>query len=271
MILHFASLLFSPGAAPARFAKALASGADLVVIDLEDSVPPEAKPDARAAAVAAVAADPRFAVRINPVSSVEGLRDLVALADAKASPRALMVPKAEHASQLDSARAALPEAPLIPLLETPAAIRRTAEIASAADVAAAMFGGGDLSAELGVELAWEPLATARGLFLLGCAEAGVPAIDVPWVRLDDAGGLADECRRAAAAGFGAKAAIHPAQLEAIHAAFRPTPEAIAEARGARAAFADAGGRALRWNGRMLEAPLMRRFERVLAQAEAANA
>jgi citrate lyase beta subunit len=269
--LHFASLLFVPGAAPARFAKALASGADLVVIDLEDSVPPEGKADARAAAVAAVVAEPRYAVRINPVSTVEGLRDLVALADAGAALRALMVPKAEHGSQMVSVRAALPETPLIALVETPAAIRRTAEIASAPGVAAAMFGGGDLSAELGVELAWEPLATARGLFLLGCAEAGVPAVDVPWVRLDDAEGLAADCRRAAALGFGAKAAIHPAQLDAIHAAFRPTPEAVAEARGAQAAFAAAGGRALRWNGRMLEAPLMRRYGRVLAQAEAMDA
>ncbi|MBY0520126.1 MAG: HpcH/HpaI aldolase/citrate lyase family protein, partial [Sphingomonas sp.] len=133
-------------------------------------------------------------------------------------------------------------------------------------VVAMMFGGGDLSGELGVALAWEPLAVARGLFILACAEAGIPAIDVPWIALDDSTGLADEARRAKAIGFQAKAAIHPAQLGVIHAAMRPSPALVEEARGALVAYQEAGGRAIRYQGKMLEAPIIRRYARIIAMA-----
>ena len=103
----------------------------------------------------------------------------------------------------------------------------------------------------------------------------MPVIDVPFVAFDDAEGLADECRRARALGFAAKAAIHPSQLDAIHAAFAPSPDDVAEARAALDAFAGAGGGAIRFNGRMLEAPLIARYRKIVAQAgeqqEAADA
>ncbi|MGJ3647704.1 HpcH/HpaI aldolase/citrate lyase family protein [Sphingomonas sp. GlSt437] len=259
------SLLFVPGSAPARFAKALASDADMVCIDLEDAVAADAKDAARAAAIAAIG--PRVAIRVNAVETAAGKADLAALAAASARPDMVLLPKVETAAEVAVARGALLGTDLVPLIESARGLRLAHEIGAAPGVVAMMFGGGDLAGELGVALAWEPLAVARGLFILACAEAGVPAIDVPWIALDDADGLAEESRRSHAIGFQAKAAIHPAQLDAIHAAMRPSLDDVAEARAAIAAYEAAGGRAIRHNGRMLEAPIIRRYQRIVAMAK----
>jgi citrate lyase subunit beta/citryl-CoA lyase/(S)-citramalyl-CoA lyase len=156
---------------------------------------------------------------------------------------------------------------LIPLIETPYGLRHALAIAAHPGISAVMFGGGDFSGELGVELAWEPLLAARQQLLLACAEARKPAIDVPFIRLEDEAGLAGEAARARAIGFFAKAAIHPAQLPAIHAAFLPSEAELAEAREALAAYEAGGGRAIRFRGRMLEAPFIIRYRALLARHE----
>jgi (S)-citramalyl-CoA lyase len=259
-----ASVLFVPGSRPDRFGKALASGAGLVCIDLEDAVPADGKDAARDAAVAAIG--PGLAIRVNPVTTRDGLADLLALTAVPQLPP-VFVPKVEHKEQLAIVAGALGgTAALVPLIETPRGLRRAHRIAAHPAVAAVMFGGGDMAAELGVALAWEPLLHARSAFVAAAAEAGKPAIDVPWIALDDAAGLADEAARARMLGFTAKAAIHPAQIKAIKAAFRPAPEAVAEARAAEVAFTQAGGGAARFNGKMLEAPVMRAYRRILARA-----
>jgi (S)-citramalyl-CoA lyase len=259
------SLLFVPGSRPDRFAKALASDASMTCIDLEDAVPAAEKGPARTAAVAAIA--PRAAIRINGVKTRDGLADLLALADAPALPPLVLVPMVESADELAVVTGTLGKgAAIVPLIETTRALRNADRIAAAPGVVAMMFGGGDLAAELGVALAWEPLAVARGLFVMACAGAGVPAIDVPFIALDDPSGLAEECRRARALGFQAKAAIHPAQLDAINPAFRPSPAELAEAREALDAFDAAGGGAIRFGGRMLEAPVVARYRKIIALA-----
>lgn len=259
------SLLFVPGARSDRFASALASGADAVCVDLEDSVPADGKDAARRAAIEALG-DSRLVLRINGLATDYGRADLDHLGAASRCPPLLLLPKVESTEEL--APAAELGIGLVPLIETPRGLRRAHEIAAAPGVVAMMFGGGDLSAELGVDLAWEPLAVARGLFVLACAEAGVPAIDVPYLHLDDEAGLAEETRRAQALGFAAKSAIHPKQVATIHAVLRPTPAQVEEAHAAEAAFQAAGGAAVRWNGRMLEAPVMRRYRRILEQEKA---
>lgn len=262
-MIDLASLLFVPGTRPDRFVKALASDADLVCIDLEDAVPPEGKAGARAAAIAAIA--PRVAIRINAVTTRDGLADALALATADTPPEAILLPKVESPGEIAVLRGTLGEgARIVPLIETPLGLRHARAIAAAPGVAAVMFGGGDMAGELGTALAWEPLVYARQALLLAAAEAGVPVIDVPWITLDDPDGLARECHRAAALGFQAKAAIHPAQLDAIHAAMRPSPALVAEARAALAAHRAGGGGAIRHNGRILEAPIVRRYARIAA-------
>lgn len=259
------SLLFVPGTRPGRYGKALASQADYVCVDLEDAVPAAEKAAARTAAIAAI--EPRLAIRINAATTREGLADLLALAQAAAPPPLVLVPKVESPGEVAVVRGALGAgARIVPLIETPAGLRHAATIAAAPGVAAMMFGGGDMAGELGTTLAWEPLLYARQALLMACAEAGIPAIDVPWIALDDEAGLAEEARRAHAIGFQAKAAIHPAQIAAIHDAMRPSAALVAEARAALAAHAAGDGGAIRFEGRMLEAPIVRRYGRVLAMA-----
>lgn len=262
------SLLFVPGSRPERFAKAAAAGASVACIDLEDAVAESDKDVARAGVIDAVRGDPRFAVRINGLRTVHGLRDLVALRDAGVMPALILLPMADGPGQIEIVREVLEvtENRIVPLIETAAALRVAHAIAVAPGVAAVMFGGGDLAAELGVALAWEPLLAARCQFLLSCA--GKPTIDVPFVHPDDPDGLRDEARRARALGFTGKAAIHPAQVATIAQAFGPSADDLVEARAALAAYRAGGEQAVRHNGRMLEAPLVRRYEAMLAATEA---
>lgn len=262
------SILFVPGNRADRFAKARGAGAGLTVIDLEDAVPAAEKSEARTAALEAAAGDRSgFAIRINPVATRSGIADLHALADAETLPEYLFVPMVECATELAVVRGALGEAcpKLVPLIETPRGLRRALAIASAETVAGLMFGGGDFSGELGVKLEWEPLLAARQQLVLAACEAGVPAIDVPYVHLDDEGGLAEECTRVRGLGFAAKAAIHPRQVGAIEAAFTPTEAEGNEAAEALRAYDEAGGRAIRHKGKMLEEPLVKRYRAILAR------
>ena len=264
------SLLFVPGSRPDRFTKAKAGAADLTVIDLEDAVASEDKASARDAAMAQIAeAREGWAIRINGVATAAGIRDLAAISDADVLPEILLVPMVESAAEIAIVAGALGDGcpPLVPLIETPRGLRHALKIGAHPQVIAMMFGGGDFSGELGVELAWEPLLTARQQFILACAEAGKPAIDVPFVRLDDEDGLVEECNRARAIGFAAKAAIHPRQVNAIRTAFAPSESDIADAREALAAYEAGGGRAIRFKGRMLEAPFVKKYRAVLARAQ----
>jgi (S)-citramalyl-CoA lyase len=271
-MLAAASVIFVPGSQPDRFAKARESGADLTVIDLEDAVPADGKDAAREAALGCLA-EGDYAIRINAVPTLAGLRDLVALAQSGARPAALFVPMVEQAAEIEVVRRVLGDQvpPLVPLIETPRCLVTAAAIAAEPGVAAMMFGGGDFAGQLGVELAWEPLLHARGAFILACAQARVPAIDVPFIHLDDAEGLAEECRRARRMGFAAKAAIHPSQVKAIGIAFRPTAEELQEATEALAAFEASGGKVVRHKGRMLEAPLINQYRALLARGDQGNA
>ncbi len=264
------SLLFVPGSRSDRFGKAREASAGLTVIDLEDAVAPSDKHEARKAAMKAVV-DDRYglAIRINAVTTRAGIADLHELADSSPLPAFLLVPMVECATELGVIRGALGEAcpHLIPLVETPRGLRHALAIASADKVAALMFGGGDFSGELGVALAWEPLLAARQQIVLACAEARIPAIDVPFVGLDDEQGLRTECEQARAMGFAAKAAIHPRQVATIEKTFEPSERECTEAAEALKAYEAGGQKAIRHHGRMLEAPLVKHYRAILARKE----
>jgi (S)-citramalyl-CoA lyase len=269
----FTNFLFVPGNRPERFAKALVSGADLVCIDLEDSVPLVEKDDARSAALEAITdnKDGRLALRINGLRTAAGLADILAVA-ASTSPKYLFVPMVESGAEIGILRSILGEqVAFVPLIESVKGLRAAHDIAASSGVAAIMFGGGDFAGELGVKLEWEPLLHARSELVMACAAANVRAIDVPYIDLENDAGLADECVRAKAVGFHAKAAIHPRQIDAINAAFRPNSSEIEEARAAIAAFDAGGGAAIRFQGKMLEAPLIRRYRQILSLGESTNA
>lgn len=268
------SILFVPGSRSDRFAKARGSGAGVTIIDLEDAVAPNDKDEAREAALQeAKRVSHSLAIRINAVTTRAGIADLHRLADVDSLPEYLMVPMVEDAAELTVIRGALGQRcpPLLPLVETPRGLRNLLAIASAEKVAAMMLGGADFSGELGVELAWESLLGVRHQFMLACAEAGKPAIDAPFVALDDDEALEQECRRAKALGFVCKTAIHPRQVPIIERAFRPTDEEWAEAVEALRVYEENGGKAVRHNGRMLEAPLVKRYRAIIAKGEMKNA
>lgn len=268
------SILFVPGSRTDRIAKALASAADLVCIDLEDAVAASDKDSARASVMAGLAEwdRSRIAVRINGVMTRAGLKDLIALTECMTPPPLLFVPMVEHASEIAQVAAVLgnPDIDIVPLIETVRGLREAHRIAAHPQVAAMMFGGGDFSAQLGVDLAFDPLLVARGQFVMACADAAVPAIDVPFIRLDDADGLADESARVRALGFAAKAAIHPSQVDAINTAFGADAVAVADAHDAIAAYEAAGGMAIRHKGKMLEAPIVARMRAMLAREARRN-
>lgn len=268
-MLAINSLLFVPGSRPDRFAKAKAAGAGLTVIDLEDAVAEVDKGSARDAALAHLVADGGngWAVRINAVTTAHGLADLLAILSATVRPACLLIPMVESPVEMAIVAQVLGDAcpDLIPLIETPAGLSQAASIGASQRVTAMMFGGGDMAGEIGVGMTWEALAYARAAFIMAAAQARVPAIDVPWLGLDDSDGLADETGRARAIGFTAKAAIHPAQVATITAIMQPSAAEVAEAKAALAAYAAGGERAIRHNGRMLEAPIIKRYQAIVAR------
>lgn len=269
----FTNFLFVPGNRPERHAKALASGADLVCIDLEDSVPATEKDSARGEALAAIAAHDgdRIALRINSLRTAAGLADILTVA-ASPMPDYLFVPMVENAAEIEILRNILGDGiGFVPLIESVKGLRAAHDIATSSGVAALMFGGGDFAGELGVKLEWEPLLQARSELVMACAAANIRAVDVPYIDLENESGLADECAKAKALGFHAKAAIHPRQIAAINTAMRPSVSEIEEARTAIAAFDAGHGGAIRFQGKMLEAPLIRRYRQILSLGESSNA
>ena len=261
--LGYQSLLFVPGSRPERFEKALASGADLVVIDLEDAVGPADKDNARDAAIAALG-HPRLGIRINGLRTKQGLADLLALAATDVP--YIMIPMVEAVAEIEIAHAILgPDVGLLPLIETVKGLNVAQCVAKSPGICGVMLGGADFAGELGVAMSWDALYAARSTIVMACAAARVPSVDVPYLDLDNLEDLAVEVARVKAMGFTAKSVVHPKHIAIVHQVMRPTPEEIAEAHEAEAAYAAAGEAAVRFNGKMLEAPVMARYRRILAQ------
>ncbi len=260
----YQSLLFVPGSRPERFEKALASGADLVTIDLEDAVGPADKDGARAAALTAIG-NPRLGIRINGLRTRQGLADLVAIAAAKTKPPFIMIPMVEAVAEIDIAHSVLgTEVALLPLIETVRGLRQADDIAAAPGIGGVMLGGADFAGELGVAMSWDALYAARAHLVMACASAKVPSLDVPWLDLDNLDGLGEDVARIKAMGFTAKSVVHPKHIDVVHRVMRPTADEIAEAHEAEAAYAAGGESAVRFKGKMLEAPVMARYRRILA-------
>lgn len=264
------SLLFVPGHRPDRFEKALDSNADLVCIDLEDAVPVAQKADARSAVCEFLArCEPRvlerLVIRISAATSDEGRADLHALSSARL-PARLMLAKTENAEEIAEAAGLLGQ-PVrwIALIESASGLLGMEAICRDSVLDAVMFGGGDFAAQVGAEFAWEPLLWARSQMAVIAAAYRLPVIDVPFLDVRDPQGLESETRRVAALGFSAKAAIHPAQIDAIHRGFAPTAEALGQAREIVRAFEQAQGGAVVVDGRMVDQPIVDSARKLIAR------
>jgi citrate lyase beta subunit len=212
-------------------------------------------------------------LRINPVGTEEGMRDVLAIIEAKRPPPALMMTKVKAGAEVAMLDQWLGEkhahVRLHVIIETNQGLENAYAIGQASGrIDALLFGGYDMSAELRVEPQWEALFYARARVVHAAAAAGVDVIDVPHLDLDDGDGLATAARRARQLGFTGKAAIHPKQIGIINAAFSPSEAQIAEAGRIVAAFEEGGGSGLLMvDGKLIEAPVLRSMQRILAVAE----
>ncbi len=274
------SLLFVPGDRPERFAKGAASGADALILDLEDSVAPEAKPDARRAVADCLAQDRSLPllVRINPLASAHVEADLAAVLPVR--PDALVLPKAEGSTAIEALAARMGESavPILPIAtETPAAIFALGSYAAVADrLLGLTWGAEDLPAALGASTARDesgaytpPYELARSLTLFAAHAAAVPAIETVFPAIADLDGLSAYAARGRRDGFSGMMAIHPAQIPGINAGFTPSEQEVAQAQAVVAAFAARpGAGVVRLEGRMIDAPHLKQARRILAMAGA---
>lgn len=272
------SILFFPASRPELFAKALASGADAVCIDLEDGVAPADKELARQA-VTGLLRDGwpdhvEVILRCNSLRTLTGLADMQALAEAGVGADAYMLPKADgprDVAMVDGLlQAAGLEGGLLPLVETARGLAAVEEIATAADrVAGIVLGGIDLQAELGGTRSWQSLLYPRSRVVHAAALARVQAIDSPFMDVEAVDALKDEAAAVRGLGFGGKLAIHPRQVAPIQEAFTPRQEEVDEARRIITAYENNQERLLLVDGKLVERPVIESSRRVLAIADAA--
>lgn len=257
------ALLFVPGDRPERLPKAL-ERADAAILDLEDAVAGHAKTVAREALIAADPDPERVIVRVNGPETPDFPRDLAALAQTRI--RRVMVAKAEDAASL----APLEGYEVIALCETARGVVNAEHLAAVPQVVALMWGAEDLVASLGGTSSrfddgtYRDVARlARSRVLLAAGAACKRAIDAVHVDIADLAGLASEAQDAAASGFAASACIHPGQVETIRSAYAPTAEQL---RWARGVLAQAEEGAFRFEGRMIDEPILRHARSLVARA-----
>ena len=255
------AILFLPASNPRAIARARASAADLVVLDLEDAVKPTDKLDARAAAVAAVA-EPwpmPVAIRVNGTASEWHAADVAAVAASKSD--LVIVPRVSSASEIEAVAAAIAR-PVAAMIETAAGVLAAPSVTRVA--AALIAGTNDLSADLRLPtIDRSALVYALQSILVAARAAGIPAFDGVFNRLDDQAGLAAECADSRRLGFDGKSLIHPDQIAACHAAFAPDADELARAKRLVAA---ASGGAERFEDAMIETMHVEAAKRLLMRA-----
>lgn len=250
------SYLFVPGDRPERFDKAVASGAHAVILDLEDAVSPERKPQAREAIRDWLAAAiGRVFVRVNPISTPWFAEDCTLLQSPAV--RGVMLPKAERAEDLEALRSRLSaDQQLIPLIETVAGVFQLAALSAVPQVGRLAFGTFDFMSDSGIQGDGAELDAVRTQFVLHSRHAGLePPIDGVSLAIGDATQLEMDARRSRRWGFGAKLCIHPAQVPVVHTAFAPTPAEVDWARRVVDALASGPLGAIAVDGKLVDKPI----------------
>ena len=271
------SFIFTPGLKPEMYPKALASGADIVCVELEDGIAPKDKAAARANAIA-LFAEPQAEdgvermVRINCLREAFGIADVQAVLETDTPPPALMLPKvrtAEEVVMLDDLLTERGHATrLHVIIETNHGLERAFDIAHCSDrIDALFFGGVDMAAELRCENAWEPLLYARSRVVHAAAAAGMDVIDVPYLDLEDPEGMVVAAQQAKDLGFSGKGSIHPKQIAALNEVFTPSDTEIARARRIIQTFEEADTGLVVIDGKLIEKPVLRDMHRIVSIAE----
>ncbi|MCZ4120289.1 HpcH/HpaI aldolase/citrate lyase family protein [Streptomyces sp. H39-S7] len=253
--------IITPALRPRRFPTAHTSGAGVALVDLEDSV---AMPDKQAARIAAREFFDRpdapctLGVRINAPTTLEGARDLVALAAYQHKPDLILIPKTESARDIELVASVLDTDGYTPdiwaLIETPRAIDKLPSITKAHRLGGVVFGSADYAATLHCALNWQSLLYARCALVNSATAAGIPAIDAPTFVLNDVDALRCEAEKAKELGFHGKGAVHPRRAALINEIFAPSIEEIARARAIVAAGEQSGNGITAVDGQMVGTP-----------------
>jgi citrate lyase subunit beta/citryl-CoA lyase len=255
------SYLFAPGHNEKLLSRVFEAGADAVMLDLEDAVPPKAKRKARAM-VADVLADRVAWVRINAVGTDLAAADLDAIGGLAAGIR---VPKVESVDDVRWVLDRAPDTPLICAIETARGILTAAEIAAVPGVRHLSLGGIDLRRDLGAAEGNLQTLYARSHLVVASRAAGIdPPIDSVYARLDDDAGLREQAEFARSLGFFGKSAIHPRQLAILHEVFTPSAADLEWAQAVLDAFQTADGEAVKLaSGEFVDLPVAERARRLI--------
>lgn len=257
------SYLFVPGDRPERIGKARASGADAVVVDLEDAVAPASKVAARDAVAGALDAAAPVVLRVNGADTAWFADD--ARLAAHPGVAAAMLPKAAAAEAVAALRSASGGKPVLALVESAAGMANVAALAATAGVARLVFGSIDFQLDLDIADDDLALLAFRSQLVLASRLANLPApVDGITPAFDDAARIEAEARRARSLGFGAKLCIHPKQVAIVNGAFSPSTAELAWAQRVVDAATAADGAAVAVDGKMVDAPVLARARRLLA-------
>ncbi|MCP3940543.1 MAG: CoA ester lyase [Desulfobacteraceae bacterium] len=278
------TLLFTPANKPERYQKSgTIRATDMVVLDLEDAVPFDAKDQARKTLLDYLtehgeipANHPMItAIRINPISTQAGIKDIAALADAKIHVASIILPKVQNVQEIELYDQLIntgrpQKTTFIAAIETAFGLQYAHEIAAHSSVVALGFGGADLCADLGISLDINDTLPYRARIVQAARYASKPAWDVPYLNFRDEAGLRQETQLVKKMGYGAKIAIHPAQLAPIAEIFFPTEDEINEAKAIVETYAKAGGIACQYKGAMLDVPVVKKCQDLLDLVQSAK-
>ncbi|KTD33688.1 citrate lyase beta subunit [Legionella nautarum] len=268
-------LLFIPGNKPKRFEEALSSGANGIILELEDAVPAEEKNLARENVLHFLAKTRHLnlpvVVRINHITSDAGLADLLAFQQADIHLNAILYPKTESAEEVKMIHKVLRlearKIQLFALIETAKGLTQLNNIVTQSPVAGIFFGAADFSVDIGCHLNWNGLLAARSQIVQAAALTQIPAVDSPYFDFADEQGLIAETIKVKELGFKGKLAIHPKQVAAIKQHFAPTKAQIDKAKEIISLFEQAGGKVCQYKGEMIDIPVYTHAQQILQLAE----
>ena len=261
------SYLFVPGNRPDRYAKAIAAGADAVIVDLEDAVPAQDKSAARVALAAWLSPEHPVLIRINGAES-EYFRDDLALCEAPGV-AGVLLPKAERAEDIGAVAGHCGAAtPILALIETARGFWNAQALTQGPKVRRFVFGSIDFQLDLGIQGEEEELLYFRSQLVLVSRMAGLePPVDGVTTAIDDVERIRRDTLRAKRLGFGAKLCIHPRQVKVVNECFEPSPEEEGWARRIIEAAEAVHGAAVSVDGKMVDRPVIARAEAILERVK----
>jgi citrate lyase beta subunit len=274
------SFIFTPGLNPDMFPKAIASGADMVCIELEDGIAIKDKDEARKNTIEAlktleVKSDVELVVRVNCQRTKFGLLDLEAFISSKLKVKAIMLPKVKTPDEIKFIDDLLTDCNLDTdlhvIMETNEALQNIYEIAhSSKRIVALYFGGVDMAAELRVPNSYENLLYARSKLVHAGASVGIDVIDVPYLDLEDMDGMKKEAELVRDLGFTGKGSIHPKQINILNEIFTPSKEEINKAKKIVDQFSESDTGLVVIDGKLIEKPVLREMQRKILIADKIN-